>query len=197
MNASTTHDTKRGEDVRARINVLSEMPAVWQKHLDRWSKMNAQHRKTIDGQPVPDRNEEIFLYETLAGAWPFDGDRATFIDRLKAYAIKATREAMVHTRWTRPNLRHEQALERFISSVLKASPANKFVADFAEFQKQVAFYGMANGLAQTLTKVASQGEHEFYQGSNLWHFRPVDPDNRQPVDFDERKLALRKMRALD
>ena len=197
MNASTTHDTKRGEDVRARINVLSEMPATWQKHLDRWSKLNAQHRKTIDGQPVPDRNEEIFLYETLAGAWPFDGDRRSFIDRLKAYAIKATREAMVHTRWTRPNLRHEHALERFISSILKPGTTNKFVADFAEFQKRIAFYGMANGLAQALIKVASPGVPDFYQGSDLWDFRLVDPDNRQPVDFAARKVALTKMRALD
>src|SRR5580704_12302355 len=197
MNASTTHDTKRGEDVRARINALSEIPAIWQKHLDRWSKVNAQHRKTIDGQPVPDRNEEIFLYETLAGAWPFDGERASFIDRLKAYAIKATREAMVHTRWTRPNLRHEQALERFISSILKPGSKNKFVADFAEFQKRVAFYGMANGLAQALIKVASPGVPDFYQGSDLWDFRLVDPDNRQPVDFEARKVALTKMRALD
>ncbi len=197
MNASTTHDTKRGEDVRARINVLSEMPAIWQKHLDRWSKLNAQHRKMIDGQPVPDRNEEIFLYETLAGAWPFDGDRASFIDRLKAYAIKATREAMVHTRWTRPNLRHEQALERFISSVLKPGTKNKFVSDFAEFQKRIAFYGMANGLAQALIKVASPGVPDFYQGSDLWDFRLVDPDNRQPVDFEVRKAVLTKLRALD
>jgi len=197
MNASTTHDTKRGEDVRARINVLSEIPAVWQKHLDRWTKLNAQYRKTIDGQPVPDRNEEIFLYETLVGAWPFNDDRASFIDRLQAYAIKATREAMVHTRWTRPNLRHEQALERFISSLLKPGAKNKFVADFAEFQKQIAFYGMANGLAQALIKVASPGVPDFYQGSDLWDFRLVDPDNRQPVDFNERKHALTKLRALD
>jgi (1->4)-alpha-D-glucan 1-alpha-D-glucosylmutase len=197
MNASTTHDTKRGEDIRARINVLSEMPAVWQKHLDRWSKLNAKYRKTIDGQPVPDRNEEIFLYETLVGAWPFDDDRASFVDRLKAYAIKATREAMVHTRWTRPNLRHEQALERFIGSILKSGAKNKFVTDFAEFQKQTAFYGMANGLAQTLIKIASPGAPDFYQGSDLWDFRLVDPDNRQPVDFNERKLALTKLRALD
>jgi (1->4)-alpha-D-glucan 1-alpha-D-glucosylmutase len=197
MNASTTHDTKRGEDIRARINVLSEIPAVWQKHLDRWSKANAQHRKTIGGQPVPDRNEEIFLYETLVGAWPLNGDRASFTDRLKAYAIKATREAMVHTRWTRPNLAHEQALERFIAAILKPGQKNKFIADFTEFQKQIAFYGMVNGLAQTLIKMASPGVPDFYQGSDLWDFRLVDPDNRQPVDFSQRRLALTKLRALD
>jgi (1->4)-alpha-D-glucan 1-alpha-D-glucosylmutase len=197
MNASTTHDTKRGEDVRARINVLSEIPALWQKRLDRWSKMNAHHRKTIAGQPVPDRNEEVFLYETLVGAWPFDGDPVSFVDRLKAYAIKATREAMVHTRWTRPNLHHEQALERFIAAILRPGAKNKFLPDFIDFHKSIAFYGMANGLAQTLFKMAAPGVPDFYQGSDLWDFRLVDPDNRQPVDFAERKLALTKFRALD
>jgi len=197
MNASTTHDTKRGEDVRARINVLSEIPAIWQKHLDRWSKLNAQHRKLIDAQPVPDRNEEIFLYETLLGAWPCDADRASFIGRMKEYAIKATREAMVHTRWTRPNVRHEQALERFLSAILKPGPTNQFLADFAGFQKQISFYGMANGLAQTLLKIAAPGVPDFYQGSDLWDFRLVDPDNRGPVDFESRKSLLTKLRALD
>jgi (1->4)-alpha-D-glucan 1-alpha-D-glucosylmutase len=197
MNASTTHDTKRGEDVRARINVLSEIPAVWQKHLDRWSKTNAQHRKMIDGQPVPDRNEEIFLYETLLGAWPFNGDRASLVGRLKEYAIKATREAMVHTRWTRPNLRHEQALERFIAAILKPGAKNPFLDDFVEFEKQVAFYGMANSLGQTLLKIAAPGVPDIYQGSDLWDFRLVDPDNRHPVDFEARKASLTKIRALD
>lgn len=197
MNASTTHDTKRGEDVRARVNVLSEIPATWQKQLDRWSKTNAQHRKVIDGQPVPDRNEEIFLYETLLGAWPFDGTSAAFIGRMKEYAIKATREAMVHTRWTRPNLRHEQALERFIGAILKPGAKNKFLTNFVEFQKQIAFYGLANTLAQTLFKIVTPGVPDFYQGSDLWDFRLVDPDNRRTVDFEQRKLALTKLRALD
>ncbi len=196
MNASTTHDTKRGEDVRARINVLSETPVEWQKRLDRWAKMNADHRKTIDGAPVPDRNEEIFLYETLLGAWPFDGVDTSFVGRMKEYAIKATREAMVHTRWTRPNLQHEHALERFIAAILRPGTKNKFLADFTEFQKSIAFYGMANSLAQTLLKIASPGVPDFYQGSDLWDFRLVDPDNRHPVDFDGRKLALKKLREL-
>jgi (1->4)-alpha-D-glucan 1-alpha-D-glucosylmutase len=197
MNASTTHDTKRGEDIRARVTALSEIPAEWQKRLERWAKLNAARRKTIDGAPVPDRNEEIFLYETLLGAWPFDGDAASFVDRLKEYAIKATREAMVHTRWTRPNLKHEQALERFIAAILKPGAKNKFLADFTEFQKQIAFYGMANSLAQTLLKIATPGVPDFYQGSDLWDFRLVDPDNRRAVNFEERKQALTKLRALD
>ncbi len=132
MNATSTHDTKRGEDVRARINVLSEIPANWQAHLQRWSKLNARHRSVIDGQPVPDRNEEIFLYQTLLGAWPFEGAASNSIgERLKAYAfIKATREAMVHTRWTRPNPNHEMALEGFISEIVKHGAKNKFITDF-------------------------------------------------------------------
>ena len=197
MNASTTHDTKRGEDVRARINVLSELPGNWQTRLDHWAKLNAKHRKLIDGAGMPDRNEEIFLYETLLGAWPFDGNNRSFVDRLKKYAIKATREAMVHTRWTRPNLRHEQALERFIAAILKPGAKNKFLADFTEFQNQIAFYGMANGLAQTLLKIVSPGVPDFYQGSDLWDLRLVDPDNRRPVNFEERTIALTKLRALD
>jgi (1->4)-alpha-D-glucan 1-alpha-D-glucosylmutase len=116
---------------------------------------------------------------------------------LKAYAIKATREAMVHTRWTRPNLHHEEALEHFIAAILKPGAKNKFLPDFMDFHKSIAFYGMANGLAQTLFKMASPGIPDFYQGSDLWDFRLVDPDNRQPVDFAERKLALTKLRALD
>jgi (1->4)-alpha-D-glucan 1-alpha-D-glucosylmutase len=198
MNTTTTHDTKRGEDIRARVNVLSEIPEEWQAHLERWSKANASHRKTVDGQLIPDRNEEIFLYETLLGALPFDTTPSHSIaDRLKAYAIKATREAMVHTRWTRPNLSHERALEHFIAAILKPGAKNKFLPDFVEFQKRIAFFGMANGLAQTLIKIASPGIPDFYQGSDLWDFRLVDPDNRQPVNFIARKAALTKLRALD
>ncbi|MGC1904964.1 MAG: malto-oligosyltrehalose synthase [Candidatus Acidiferrum sp.] len=198
MNATTTHDTKRGEDIRARVNVLSEIPGEWQTHLERWSKANAAHRKLVDGQRIPDPNEEIFLYETLLGAWLAHPDGPyTITERLKTYVIKATREAMVHTRWTRPNLGHERALEHFISAIVKPSGKNKFLPDFIEFQKRIAFFGMANGLAQTLIKIASPGVPDFYQGSDLWDFRLVDPDNRQPVDFAERKTALTKLKALD
>lgn len=198
MNATTTHDTKRGEDIRARVNVLSEIPDEWQTHLDRWSKANAGHRKVVDGQSIPDRNEEIFIYETLLGAWPFDATpSASIAERLKEYAIKATREAMVHTRWTRPNLGHEHALEHFISAIVKPGGKNKFLPDFIDFQKRVAFFGMANGLAQTLIKIASPGVPDFYQGSDLWDLRLVDPDNRQPVDFNERRASLKKLHALE
>ena len=198
LNATTTHDTKRSEDIRARISVLSEMPAEWQSHLDRWSKSNASHRKSIDGQPVPDRNEEIFLYQTLLGAWPLaETDFASLTARLQAYTVKATREAMVHTRWTRPNLHHEQALQRFVASILKPGSKNAFLRAFAGFQEQIAYYGMLNGLTQTLLKITSPGIPDFYQGSELWDLRLVDPDNRQPVDFATRDAMLSMLRKTD
>src|SRR3984957_3269607 len=198
LNATTTHDTKRGEDVRARIAVLSEIPDEWRQHLDRWSKLNATHKKSIDGQPVPDRNEEIFLYQTLLGAWPLEAsDFASLSERMQAYVIKATREAMVHTRWTRPNLRHERALQTFVSSIIKSDKNNEFLRDFTDFQKRTAYYGMINGLTQTLLKIASPGIPDFYQGSELWDLRLVDPDNRQPVDFDKRNAMLANLPQTD
>jgi (1->4)-alpha-D-glucan 1-alpha-D-glucosylmutase len=198
LNATTTHDTKRAEDVRARISVLSEMPGEWRVHLDRWSELNASHRKLIDGQSVPDRNEEIFLYQTLLGAWPLAAtDSTSLTERLQAYAVKATREAMVHTRWTRPNLRHEQALQRFVASILKPGGKNGFLRAFSGFQERIAFYGMINGLSQALLKIASPGIPDFYQGSELWDLRMVDPDNRQPVDFITRNAMLSILRETD
>jgi (1->4)-alpha-D-glucan 1-alpha-D-glucosylmutase len=191
LNATTTHDTKRGEDVRARISVLSEIPDEWRQHLDRWSKLNARHRKSIDGQLVPDRNEEIFLYQTLLGAWPLEPtDFSSLSERLQAYVVKATREAMVHTRWTQPNLRHERALQGFVRSIIKAASKNEFLRDFRGFQERISYYGMINGLSQTLLKIASAGIPDFYQGSELWDLRLVDPDNRRRVDFGKRNTML-------
>jgi (1->4)-alpha-D-glucan 1-alpha-D-glucosylmutase len=191
LNTTTTHDTKRGEDVRARISVLSEMPDQWRQHLDRWSQLNARHRQAVDGQPVPDRNEEIFLYQTLLGTWPLEPtDFRSLSERMQAYVVKATREAMVHTRWTQPNLRHETALQRFVKSILRSGSRNPFLRDFVGFQERISYYGMINGLSQTLLKIASAGIPDFYQGSELWDFRLVDPDNRQRVDFDKRNAML-------
>jgi (1->4)-alpha-D-glucan 1-alpha-D-glucosylmutase len=191
MNATTTHDTKRSEDVRARIHVLSQIPEEWEKRVTRWSRWNAPHRKTISNHPVPDRNEEIFLYQTLLGMWPQDDTgMASLIERLQAYAIKATREAMVHTRWTKPNEPHEAALQSFVAAILKQSRKNSFLEDFRKFESSVAYHGMLNGLSQVLLKIICPGVPDFYQGSELWDLRLVDPDNRQPVDFDRRKTLL-------
>jgi (1->4)-alpha-D-glucan 1-alpha-D-glucosylmutase len=191
MNATTTHDTKRSEDVRARINVLSEIPGEWKERLEHWSKLNAKYKTQLNGQPVPDRNEELFLYQTLLGMWPADGqNEKSLVDRLQEYAIKATREAMVHTRWTLPNTPHENALRKFVASILKSAPTNTFLRDFVAFQKSIAYSGMVNGLSQALLKIISPGIPDFYQGSELWDLRLVDPDNRQPVDFAKRSTML-------
>ena len=196
LNATTTHDTKRSEDVRARINVLSEVPDEWELRLKRWAELNAMRRRVLQGQPVPDRNEEIFLYETLLGMWPGEEQETSeVIERLQAYAIKATREAMVHTRWTLPNLPHEEALKEFIASILTFGTQNKFRRDFLEFERRIAYYGMLNALSQTLLKIVSPGTPDIYQGSELWDLRLVDPDNRQPVDFEKRRTMLEEIRA--
>ena len=195
LNTTTTHDTKRSEDVRARINILSEIPEDWKLHVERWAKFNNKHAKIVKGQRVPDRNDEIFLYQTLLGAWPLENDScAPFVNRMQEYAIKATREAMVHTRWTVPNHAHENGVRSFVASILKCGKENAFLKDFAAFHERVAYYGMLNGLSQTLLKIFSPGIPDFYQGSELWDLRLVDPDNRQPVDFVKRRALLKSIR---
>ena len=191
LSCTSTHDTKRGEDVRARINVLSEIPREWQKHINRWARWNAKKKVTIESQEVPDRNEEIFLYQTLIGSWPFaEEEIPRFGERLEAYMIKAIREAMVHTRWTLPNVAHERAVVSFLKAILEPTSDNPFLNDFLKFQRNVAQYGMVNGLAQVLVKMTSPGVPDFYQGCELWDLRLVDPDNRGPVDFKHRAALL-------
>jgi (1->4)-alpha-D-glucan 1-alpha-D-glucosylmutase len=193
LDASTTHDTKRSEDVRARLNAVSEMPAEWEDHLKGWVKLNAPFKTTVNRHSVPDRSEEYFLYQTLLGVWPLDSEGcASLLERVQAHIIKATREAMVHTRWTRPNQPHEDALLSFVSGILSKDNAD-FLADFRQFHKKIAYLGMINGLSQTLLKITMPGVPDFYQGSELWDLRLVDPDNRGPVDFDKRTAALNEI----
>ena len=200
LNATTTHDTKRSEGVRARINVLSEIADEWQSRLELWAKQNARHKQEVDGRPTPDRNEEYFLYQTLLGVWPLQQDVCeTLVKRLQDYLVKATREAMVHTRWTRPNQKHEDALQEFVAKVLSPD-AEDFLRDFRPFQQKIAYFGMVNSLSQVLLKIASPGAADFYQGSELWDLRLVDPDNRGPVDFSRRMTMLddiERMRSRD
>jgi (1->4)-alpha-D-glucan 1-alpha-D-glucosylmutase len=191
LNSTCTHDTKRGEDVRARINVLSELPAEWRRRLNSWARWNVKKKKVVDRQIAPDRNEEIFLYQTLLGAWPLTAaEMPAFGRRMKEYVIKATREAMVHTRWTRPNVEHERALTDFVAAIIKPGKRNLFLADFLKFHKKIAYFGMLNGLAQVLLKLTSPGVPDIYQGCELWDLRLVDPDNRGPIDFDRRTRLL-------
>jgi (1->4)-alpha-D-glucan 1-alpha-D-glucosylmutase len=191
LNSTATHDTKRGEDVRARIDVLSEIPAEWSRRLIRWNKWNAKKRGVVKGQPAPDRNEEIFIYQTLLGAWPLDeNELRTFEKRLREYMTKAVREAKVHTRWIRPNLEHEKHLEEFVAAIIKPGHRNLFLQDFLRFHKTIAYFGMLNGLSQALIKMTAPGVPEIYQGCELWDFRLVDPDNRRPVDYSRRAKFL-------
>ena len=194
LNATSTHDTKRSEDVRARINVLSEIAEDWNCHLSQWTYWNDSKKRRINGVPVPESNMEIFLYQTLIGTWPFHEEEIPqFKERLKAYIVKAAREAKVFTSWLSPDPEYESALISFIESILESYKTNKFLEDFLPFEKRIAYYGALNSLAQVLLKIISPGVPDFYQGTELWDFSLVDPDNRRPVDFRKRKKLLNSL----
>jgi (1->4)-alpha-D-glucan 1-alpha-D-glucosylmutase len=196
MNATTTHDTKRSEDTRARISVLSEIPERWAQCLQAWSRRNEGFGSKADGIAVPDRNEEYLFYQTLVGAWPLEEEGwRDFLPRLQEYFIKASREANVRTRWVAPNPAHESALRDFVAHVVDRQQNGAFCTDFERFHEYVALYGMLNGLGQTLLKAACPGVPDCYQGSELWDLRLVDPDNRGRIDYDTRRTALEGLRA--
>ena len=195
LNTTSTHDTKRGEDVRARINILSEIPQEWDSNIKRWSKINRRKKRIVNGTNVPDRNDEYFLYQTLVGAFPFDEtEYPAFVERMKNYIIKAVREAKVHTAWLKPDEDYEDAYISFVEEILQPSEDNQFLKEFVPFQKKVAYYGIFNSLSQTLIKITSPGVPDFYQGTELWDLNLVDPDNRRPVDFEKRTSFLRDIR---
>ena len=193
LSATSTHDTKRGEDTRARLNALSEIPEEWERRVKAWSRINRAKKKKVRGLDVPDRNDEYFLYQTLIGALPFE--EATFpefVGRIKDYVIKAVREAKVHTAWLKPDGDYENAYLSFVENILE--PGNPFLQAFLPFQKNVARCALYTGLSQALIKITSPGVPDFYQGSELWELSLVDPDNRRPVDYETRKAHLRDMR---
>ena len=184
LSATTTHDTKRGEDVRLRISVLSEIPAEWRARLSAWHRLNRKHHTMVDGAPVPGTNTEYLLYQTLVGAWPID------VTRLRAYMLKAVREAKVHTSWVNPNARYDDAITRFVEAILDPDRSAAFLEDLVVFQARVAHFGMLSSLGQTLIKLTAPGVPDFYQGSELWDLSLVDPDNRRPVDWEVRGRLL-------
>ncbi len=187
MNATSTHDTKRSEDVRARINVISEISGSWEDCLARWIKWNQSHKQNVDGEPVPEPDMESLIYQTLIGAWPLlTEELPAFRERFEAYVLKAAREAKAHTSWISANPEYERALLAFLDSILDSSDQNRFLTDFADFQSRVAYYGALNSLAQVVLKATSPGVPDFYQGQELWDLSLVDPDNRRPVDFQKR-----------
>jgi (1->4)-alpha-D-glucan 1-alpha-D-glucosylmutase len=201
MLATSTHDTKRSEDVRARINVLSEIPELWRTALSRWSRQNRKFKMMVDSNLAPNRNEEYLLYQTLVGTWPFctpgDDEFAGFRTRIRDYMLKAMREAKVNTSWISPNAPHEDAVMMYIDSILKTSRNNNFILDFEVFQKLTAGCGIFNSLSQTLLKITSPGIPDFYQGNELWDFSLVDPDNRRPVDYRTRIKLLDELLHLE
>jgi (1->4)-alpha-D-glucan 1-alpha-D-glucosylmutase len=190
---TATHDTKRGEDLRARVNVLSEIPEEWRQAVLKWNRLNVEKKTAVDGQPAPDANDEYFLYQTLIGAWVSEAEQEngedSFRQRIDNYMLKAIREAKTHTSWTEPNVAYEQATKKFIEGILKHSQTNPFMDDFMLFHRRVAFFGLFNSLSQVVLKMTSPGVPDFYQGTELWDYSLVDPDNRRPVDY-RRRMAL-------
>ncbi|TVP57765.1 MAG: malto-oligosyltrehalose synthase [Nodularia sp. (in: Bacteria)] len=196
MNATSTHDTKRGEDIRARLNVLSEIPEEWKTQVYAFCEINHGHKTSINKSlPMPDRNDEYQFYQMLIGAFPFfEHEYNDFYQRIQDYVLKAAREAKVYTAWLRPNQTYENALNKFVAKVLEPSDENQFLQKFLPFQKRIAYYGILNSLSQTLLKITSPGVPDFYQGTELWDLSMVDPDNRRPVDFKLRQSALKAIK---
>ena len=200
MLATSTHDNKRSEDVRARINVLSELPDAWRVSLRRWSRLNRSRKRTVEGETAPSGNDEYLLYQTLVGSWPpgplSEEALSAYRIRIQAYMMKAVREAKVESSWVNVNADYESALAGFIDALLGRTEGNLFLHDFCLFQRRVAWLGMLNSLSQTLIRLTSPGVPDTYQGNELWDFSLVDPDNRRPVDYELRMTLLAELRAL-
>lgn len=197
---TSTHDSKRSEDVRARLNVLSEMPDLWSKYLQRWTRMNRGNKTELDGSPAPDANDEYLIYQTLLGFWPFETPDAetleSLADRLEQYVIKALREAKVYSSWINPNADYESACKRFIRALTTSPENNVFLESFVPFQQKIAFWGMLNALSQVLLKLTVPGVPDIYQGMEQWGFYLVDPDNRRPVDYARLQAGLDRLTPL-
>jgi (1->4)-alpha-D-glucan 1-alpha-D-glucosylmutase len=193
LSATSTHDTKRSEDVRARLNVLSEVPGAWKQATSRWARLNRRGRSVIDDQSYPSRNEEYLLYQTLLGTWPLEPmspeDEEDYRSRIVSYMHKAMREAKVYTSWINPSERHEEAMTQFVEAVLAADNRG-FRQDFLRLHRLVARSGIYNSLSQLAVKIGAPGVPDFYQGTELWNFSLVDPDNRRPVDYERRRMLL-------
>ena len=194
--ATATHDHKRGEDVRARLAVLSEIPEEWESALARWTRLNAPLKREVDGMLAPDAADELMLYQTLVGAWPLDlspDDRQaleTYAQRLEVWQEKALREAKRRSEWVAPNTDYESACRDFLTQLLDPERPARLVYELADFAARIAPAGALNGLAQTVLRMTSPGVPDLYQGTEFWDLSLVDPDNRRPVDYDARRVAL-------
>ncbi|MEA3177795.1 MAG: 4-alpha-glucanotransferase [Gammaproteobacteria bacterium] len=201
MLGTSTHDTKRSEDVRARINVLSEMTQVWRKTIERWTRINRLRKREVEGQPAPSLNDEYLLYQTLVGSWPLEElDEAgltAYRERIEGYMIKAAREAKSRTSWANVNAEYEEALLQFIRVLLEQRDVNLFLTDFIAFQRRISRFGLLNAMSQTLCKLTAPGVPDIYQGNEVWDFSLVDPDNRRPVDYPKRRRMLAELESID
>jgi (1->4)-alpha-D-glucan 1-alpha-D-glucosylmutase len=175
MLATSTHDTKLGEDVRARIDVLSELPDDWGREVSRWMRIAKPARTILDGEPAPDRNDEYRFYQALLGAWPPEGVTGGFIERMQAYMIKSVKEGKLHSSWINPNHAYETAIKLYVDRVLGGPESAKFLPAFLPFQQRVARVGLVNALSQVVLKIASPGVPDVYQGTELWDLNLVDP----------------------
>jgi (1->4)-alpha-D-glucan 1-alpha-D-glucosylmutase len=199
MLTTSTHDTKRSEDARARLNVLSEMPQLWSAHVLRARRMNQSKMRTIsDGRTVLDLNETYLLYQTLVSVWPWNisdpQQRDDLIKRVQAYMSKALHEAKVNLSWINQNPEYVEAMQDFVADILSAKRReNPFVSQLEQFMPPVAFFGAINSLAQTVLKLTAPGSPDIYQGTELWDFSLVDPDNRRPVDYDTRQEFMKEL----
>ena len=202
MLSSSTHDAKRGEDARARIDVLSEIPEEWERQVRRWSHVNRIRKREVDGHEAPHPNDEYLLYQSLIGAWPTElaGEdldaqaMQAFAARMEGCMIKAVREAKLFSNWANPNLEYETAVTGFVRGILDPVGGATFLAEFLPFQARVARLGAYNGVAQTLLKLTSPGVPDIYQGAELWALSLVDPDNRRAVDYDQCRHVLGRLR---
>ncbi|MDQ3186121.1 MAG: malto-oligosyltrehalose synthase [Pseudomonadota bacterium] len=213
MLATSTHDNKRSEDVRARISALSEIPDQWNHALSRWSKLNHSKRRKLKirlktrlethlkTEYVPSRNDEYLLYQTLLGVWPFDAPDtaglAQLCERMEAYMLKAGREAKMQSSWINPNIEYEEAMRDFVRALLSSEPANLFLRNFLPLQKQISRVGAFTSLSQLLLKLTSPGVPDIYQGNEVWDFSLVDPDNRRAVNYEARHAALRAIKTME
>lgn len=195
INTSSTHDTKRAEDVRARIHVLSELSEEWTELFARWHKRHMKVRKHGDRE-IPEISVEYMIYETLLGAWPYDGKPTPeFAERMKAYFMKAVREGKSETSWTEPDATYEEGVKAFVDHILfpKDKAGRDFLKEFNEFQVRCSYFGAFNSLSNLALKVFAPGVPDFYQGTELWDLSLVDPDNRRPVDYELRASMLKNM----
>jgi (1->4)-alpha-D-glucan 1-alpha-D-glucosylmutase len=194
---TSTHDTKRSEDVRARMVAISEIPELWRRSLQRWRTANRRWKKMVNEAEAPDADEEYLLYQALLGTWPIAANGtpeqnvgAEFVERIQAYMTKALNEAKLNTSWIQPNEEWLAATRDFVARILEPSAKNKFLPAFLPVAEEIARFGAINSLSQTLLKLTSPGVPDIYQGNETWDFSLVDPDNRRPVDYKRRAEML-------